>query len=549
MSFARFRQVGFGLAGVLALGAVLRLIEFLQRRPLWIDELMLGLNVGRRSFAGLLSPLDYDQHAPILFLWGVKATTLLIGVSEYSLRLLPFLGGLLLPWLIWRSARRLVDEPVALIAAALAAVSVPLVYYAGELKPYGTDAAIGAALLLVTARVREAPEDPSRWLALGVGGTLALLTSIPSPFVLVGVVLALVADRAIRSVARLPLAAIVAVWLLVALSLQLTYYAESSASLYLQRFWEGTYLEPGAPNLPARLYGFGRAILYPFTLVPDALPLRWPLLLMVLGFVLSVRRSGLSVALLLAAPLVAVAGASALARYPVTGRLLLFLAPGLFILAAVVLAELLVRLRLSPERAGTLGALLVLLAAAPRVIANGREPIVREAGREAAKVVMQDPKQPVYVLANALPAWAFYSTDWQAPDLTRLDRYALLGAATGPAAPNPLLPGRVPREQDGLEFSGPGRRELIGFRSGVAWREPDGLVQAAPDSGWASREAERIAAVARPYVWVYAAHWTQRELPSLRAELVRRGLRVVDVFEERSASALRVRSAAPLGSH
>jgi hypothetical protein len=50
-------------------GMALRVVEFVRDRPLWLDEAMLSLNIAARSFARLARPLDYDQSAPIAYLW------------------------------------------------------------------------------------------------------------------------------------------------------------------------------------------------------------------------------------------------------------------------------------------------------------------------------------------------------------------------------------------------------------------------------------------------------------------------------------------------
>jgi len=47
----------------------LRVVEFARDRPLWLDEAMLALNIAARSFAQLARPLDYDQSAPVAYLW------------------------------------------------------------------------------------------------------------------------------------------------------------------------------------------------------------------------------------------------------------------------------------------------------------------------------------------------------------------------------------------------------------------------------------------------------------------------------------------------
>ena len=64
--------------GAILLGILLRLRQYVEARPLWLDEAMLSLNILTRSFQGLLQPLDQDQTAPVPFLWGEKLLTLIL---------------------------------------------------------------------------------------------------------------------------------------------------------------------------------------------------------------------------------------------------------------------------------------------------------------------------------------------------------------------------------------------------------------------------------------------------------------------------------------
>ena len=58
--------------GALALGVAVRAVDYLNCRSLGLDEARLAVNVASRSFLGLLQPLDLDQSAPPLFLWGER---------------------------------------------------------------------------------------------------------------------------------------------------------------------------------------------------------------------------------------------------------------------------------------------------------------------------------------------------------------------------------------------------------------------------------------------------------------------------------------------
>ena len=58
------------------------------------DEAMIALNIERRSYAELFGTLDFNQAAPLGFLWLEKAAVQLLGPSELALRLWPLLAGI-----------------------------------------------------------------------------------------------------------------------------------------------------------------------------------------------------------------------------------------------------------------------------------------------------------------------------------------------------------------------------------------------------------------------------------------------------------------------
>lgn len=535
----------FAVAGILLLGAVLRLFEYSGRRPLWLDESMLALNVGRRSFGALVARLDYDQVAPVLFLWIVKAVTLVAGMGEYSLRLIPLLCGLLLPWLMWRMTRTMAGSGVAFVALGFTAVSVPLIYYSAELKPYGIDAFVSAALVLLALRVRSMPAHPASWWHLTVGGVVGLMASVPAPFVLAGIGVALLADPAVRRAAgALKRMVILAVSCAVCFGvLYATVYHPGSSNPYMQLFWAGTFLDPGAPDLAERGYRAGLAIAQPFPPLPSFVRVRWLMGAIAVGLMLLFRKAGLPVALMLAVPYIAVVAGSALGVYPMADRLLLFLAPGSLVAVSVLIWRLLRLSGMGEEAAGIAGLLLVLGWSAPSIIANGRAPIVKSEAREIAEFVAHSSRsEPVYVTAGGIPTWMYYSIDWRSPDTTRLDRIARLAAASAPSTFNSLVPSLIDQSTSPGPMSwGRDGVELIGRRSGLAIRKSLGMVRWTPDSGWARREVDRIVAVATPYAWVYAATWPEMELPAFYDEFARRGIVIVVRFEQLHAVALRIR--------
>lgn len=529
-------------------GATLRLMEYCTNRPLWADEASVALNIGRRSFAGLFGPLDYDQGAPPLFLILIKAVTFVAGMGEASLRFVPLLAGLLVPLMLWSGGRSLAGDTAAAFAATLAAISLPLIRYSAELKQYQVDVLVAVVLLALTQRVRVEPEDRRRWLHLGVAGCLGLALSIPALFVLAGAGLALLSDARVRRAPRvLPRAGpVAAAWALTFVALLLVTYGRQAVNPYLQSYWQGTFLLPRSPDLGARLYRLIQSVLEPLPLLPEV-RLRWVLALGLLGGIALFRRAGFPALCLLLGPALAAAAASGLGRYAVATRLMLFLVPTSFLLAGALIAWVLAALRVGERHAPAVAVAAGLLCGAPGVIRNGLAPYLPEEGRESARWLLGAAgSEPVYVIAPGVPAWAYYSTEWTRPDPVLLDRYAWLARADGPAAVDALLPDvSGPAGRAALDL--PGRRlTLVGTRSGLQSSEPRGLLRDKVDPEWARREVERILATGAPYAWLYGAHLLGDEVAALRSALARAGAVPAAVMEEKFAIALRVRLPHPL---
>ena len=148
---------------LLILGVVLRLLRYLLRFPLWEDEAGLSANLLERGYRELLQPLNFNQIAPTLFLWGQLALVRLLGFSEYALRLIPFLCSMGSLLLFGHVARRLLRGVTLVVAVGLFAVSYPLARYAAEAKPYACDLFLALAMLaLVVEWLRRPGQD--RWL-------------------------------------------------------------------------------------------------------------------------------------------------------------------------------------------------------------------------------------------------------------------------------------------------------------------------------------------------------------------------------------------------
>ena len=141
------------LAAIAAVGIILRVIQYLERHALWLDEAMLSVSIVKRHMRALIfSPLEFNQNAPPLYLQLAKISTLLFGPTEFALRLPSLLfsiGSMLL--FIW-IARRVLDKAGALIASGLFAIAPLPVIYASEAKQYAGD--LFAASLLTAVAIK-----------------------------------------------------------------------------------------------------------------------------------------------------------------------------------------------------------------------------------------------------------------------------------------------------------------------------------------------------------------------------------------------------------
>ena len=161
-----------GLAGV-----ALYSIQFWSRPSLLLDEVRLSLDIAGGSWLTLTHPLGFDQTAPLLFLWAEKLATLVGGVNEYSLHLLPYLASVALLPLMWRFAQRLIGRWGAALAVAITAVSPLLAQYARQAKPYSLDALAAVLVMLWALDALDAPDDPRPVRRLMVAGIVGVWLS------------------------------------------------------------------------------------------------------------------------------------------------------------------------------------------------------------------------------------------------------------------------------------------------------------------------------------------------------------------------------------
>ena len=366
-ALARDRASGFAgrraelarmLAVLLALGVVWRVARFAAGPALWGDEAFIAVSLLTRDLAGLLRPLEYHQIAPIGFLAAELGVARLLGFSEWSLRLIPFLAGLISLGLFVRFAARTVDRRSALMAVGIFAAAFYPVRHATEIKPYATDL---LASLVVTGLGWSTWLDRrsgGRWLKLTLAVVFGVWFSYPLVFVAAGVGLVLgvgsIRDRDARSIAASALFGLVSAASWVVSYLVFARPQAADSPLYRQlKTWEGAFPPWGRPwAIPGWLLDVhtGNMLAYPhggnnFGSLATAI-------LVVAGCLAMARRRPALLALLLA-PLLPTLAAASLGRYPygTSARTSLSMAPAFCLLAGVGLVALIRRSASGSRRA------------------------------------------------------------------------------------------------------------------------------------------------------------------------------------------------------
>ena len=402
----------FGAFLIILVGLVFRLRQYAAQRSLWLDEAMLARNIVERSFGQLAQPLNYDQGAPLGFLYIEKLLTEIIGNHDTTLRLLPLFAGCLSLFLMYKLGGYCIRGPSTFVALALFAVGDRLIYYASELKQYSSDVLVVLLLYLAAAPNLEGRATRKHCLLLTFGGAIALWFAHPAAFVLASIGFALflmyLSRRDWHRLRWLALSGLV--WATSFSLLYLTSLRHLTASRGLLDFWQPAFM----PMPPwANLQWLTDALRYSFV---DPVGLSASLtgaLLGLAGAVLLLRqRWQWGIALLI--PLFLTLVASGMRVYPFGGRLLLFAVPSLLIAIGVGLEGVRSALRRTGALAtGVWLALVVILLWGPVVSAADKlvKPPMGEHTRPVFAYVQshRQPGDSIYVYYGAEHAFRYYA--------------------------------------------------------------------------------------------------------------------------------------------
>jgi 4-amino-4-deoxy-L-arabinose transferase-like glycosyltransferase len=350
---------------LLVLGIALRVREYAACPSYWYDEAYLLLNVFRKSFVDLLGPLRDNQAAPPLFLWLLHGLYQLVGGGEWWMRQ-PALAASVVGLVVMAPlARRVAGRRGSMWAIAFCALGHHAIAHANEVKPYALDFLMTELILMAALRCQAVVSGWRPRAALCLLAVLAPWASYPAMFVLGGASLALLVN-AFRhrhaAYARVQLILACAVGGLSVLSSLILWQlaVRHQATSVLRAFWKTSFVDLSSP-------GAGLAWIERFLVEIGNYGTRemgLPLVVLALIGAASLRRRPARL-VLLTAPLPLALVASVLRLYPLGGRLLFFLVPCLWLMAARGIDVLTRRL---PVRTAWLGWILPAVLLAPALL-------------------------------------------------------------------------------------------------------------------------------------------------------------------------------------
>ncbi len=398
------------LPTIVAAGTICRLAQYFSRRSYWEDESFIVLQLKYRTAGQLLGPLaDFTppQAAPPLWLLAQRGLLLAFGTHEFAMRLIALVAGIAALVLFAIIAKRLHSPIAAATAVALFAFSNTLIWHGTEVKPYSSDTFFATWVLLVVLRREQAPLV--RLMIAAVIAAVGVWFSYPLIFVFGGASLALL--PAILSNAR-HRSQDIAIWLLCNAAAVASFLAVLLTVIRRQQlhdlddYWADDMADYAHPlKIPLWL---GNRLMS----LTDALAGHtWPAIAVLSIFAIAWlwRRDRERLAILTLPILLTILAAFA-KRYPLDGgRVNLFLAPGLTLLAGYGIDGILT-LRPAVKR-GWVAAAAVLINA-PQIVFCVIAlfvPRTRASARPAVEYVLahREPGQAVYTI-SVHQVWCYW---------------------------------------------------------------------------------------------------------------------------------------------
>lgn len=176
------------LVVVIFMGIYIRAKYYFAQIPLWIDEIMLATNFIDRSFGDVFSPMEAFQKAPPIFFIVVMIIRNLFGINELTLRLVPFLLGVLSLIVFLYLLKNVIKNKLGiLIGLCLFAFNIPLIYFSAEFKPYVCD--VFFCILLMCININLDKLTVKQVFIYSICSFILVLVSFPSLFIIPAIII------------------------------------------------------------------------------------------------------------------------------------------------------------------------------------------------------------------------------------------------------------------------------------------------------------------------------------------------------------------------
>ena len=401
------------------LGFALRAQQYLFNRSIWLDEAMLALNIVRRSFVGLTQPLEFNQGAPLGFLFIQKLMVTFFGSQDYILRLFPFIAGVVSLYFFYHLARTTMTGLGQILATYLFSISGFLIYYSSECKQYSSD--VMACVLLMVCGQRCLQPDATRkdFTILAIAGAVMLWISHSALFVCCGVGAALLSNLR-QKPSRVFMVG--GVWAINFLVLYVISFSRLASDAVLTSYWDRYFM----PMPPWKNLAWFAEISTLIFRKPVDLPMPWigPLLVVagLLLFLIKNKSTGIMICTTLCMTLLA----SGLRKYPFGDRLLLFAVPIFFLCIGTSVEQLRLWLRTKQPKVAIVFSLVMtfILLAWPSIQAASH--VIHPQNGEDIKTVLEyvvkkkSQRDALYIYDASAPAFNFYASRYG------LDRHTII---------------------------------------------------------------------------------------------------------------------------
>lgn len=421
---------------VIGAGIFLRIFHFLDNRSLWRDEIYLATSLIEMDlFSLIFSPLEYEQKAPVGFLFLSKLAIFLLGKGELGLRLVPLLSGIFSLFVFLPVAQYFLKPLGVVVAMVILSFGAPIVFHSVEAKQYSTELLATIVVFYLFIKFRNKKELKSL-LIWGLSGAIILCFSLSSVFVLAGLATGVSLHNMIEKDWKKFFNNLIpfAIWLAGFVAYYMFFLNRYSDSGWLVHWFRlrGAFM-PLVPSSFDDIKWFLHAVYdlqrYPLGLMwvefshPDKIInvlVRMPLLPIIffLAGMVAFYRKHRRHFLILVFPVILTLLASGLEKYPFYERLINFLAPVFILFLAagcVYITGLLAKF-------GNLRFVLPALLLAVPVISSARQVVnpslfgdYKRSQQRSAFVYINEnfaPGDEVYINWNSLHAYRFYKTSY-----------------------------------------------------------------------------------------------------------------------------------------